>query len=63
MFIINSQKDSWVQKIYGSNIIYERHRHRYEVEPKYIDELAKAGLHFTASDETRCRMEVMSLIF
>ncbi len=32
-------------KIYnGEKIVYERHRHRYEVNPKYIDVLEKAGL-------------------
>ncbi len=32
-------------KIYdGEKIVYERHRHRYEVNPKYIDILEKVGL-------------------
>ncbi len=42
-------------------MIYERHRHRYEVEPKFIKQINEAGLHFTAWDETRGRMEVNCL--
>ncbi|RLG82701.1 MAG: CTP synthase, partial [Thermoprotei archaeon] len=31
-------------KIYGKDIVYERHRHRYEINPKYIDKLESIGL-------------------
>ena len=31
----------------GKNIILERHRHRYEVNPKYIDVIEKNGLVFS----------------
>lgn len=57
-----SDEKSLAYKIYGSHVIYERHRHRYEVETKYIKEMEAAGLFFTASDETRTRMEV-NLLF
>lgn len=30
-------------KIYGSNVVYERHRHRYEINPEYVEALGKAG--------------------
>ena len=34
-----------VHKIYsGKEIIYERHRHRYEVNPKFLDKLVSAGM-------------------
>lgn len=38
-----------LEKIYGlhaahSHIVYERHRHRYEVNPSYVDVLKHAGL-------------------
>ncbi len=34
-----------VYKIYGgSEIVYERHRHRYEVNPKFLDRLVSAGM-------------------
>jgi len=37
-------KDTYAHKAYGSAKIEERHRHRYEVNSEYIDELVKAGL-------------------
>lgn len=39
----------------------ERHRHRYEVNPEYVDRLEQAGLHFVGRDETGQRMEVLEL--
>ena len=35
---------SLAEKIYGSNHIKERHRHRYEVNNNYLTQLEKAGL-------------------
>lgn len=37
-------KDSLVSKIYGGNKISERHRHRYEVNMKYEEQLKQAGM-------------------
>jgi len=34
-------------KIYGRERIYERHRHRYEVNPEYFEALEKGGLVFS----------------
>ncbi len=31
-------------KIYGEAVVYERHRHRYEVNPRYRSRLEEAGL-------------------
>lgn len=39
--------DSIVARLYGNDVIEERHRHRYEVNNKYRDELEKAGLIFS----------------
>ena len=38
------QPGSQVAAIYGSEVVYERHRHRYEVNPRYRDRLSAAGL-------------------
>ena len=38
---------SLVHKLYGKDAIYERHRHRYEFNNHYLDELAAAGLIFS----------------
>lgn len=37
-------KDSLAYKVYGDEIIYERHRHRYEVNNAYRGALSDAGL-------------------
>ena len=38
---------SRVHSLYGKESIYERHRHRYEFNNHYLDELAAAGLNFS----------------
>ncbi len=55
------EKGSMAHKIYGKTEIYERHRHRYEVNPEYIGELEKHGLHFSGKDESGTRMEIFEL--
>lgn len=40
-------KRSLIAKIYGSDKVNERHRHRYEVNPKYIERLEKTGMHIS----------------
>ena len=37
-------KETLAYKIYGSKLISERHRHRYEFNAKYADDFKKAGL-------------------
>jgi len=36
-------KGTLAHKIYGADIIYERHRHRYQVNPKYVDMFEREG--------------------
>ncbi len=55
------EKGSMAHSIYKSEIIYERHRHRYEVNPDYIEEFESYGLHFSGVDETGMRMEIFEL--
>jgi CTP synthase len=40
-------RGSRVAKIYGSTDIYERHRHRYEVNTAYKDRLEQRGMRFS----------------
>ncbi|XP_072966924.1 uncharacterized protein [Typha angustifolia] len=49
-------------KLYG-NAAYvdERHRHRYEVDPAYVEKLETSGIQFVGSDESGKRMEVIEL--
>ena len=44
----------------GSTIL-ERHRHRYEVNPAFIERLADAGLSFVGKDDKGERMEILEL--
>ncbi|WP_336279069.1 CTP synthase [Bartonella sp. CB175] len=46
-FAAELKKDSHIAKIYGVTKIYERHRHRYEVNIDYKDKLEKCGLIFS----------------
>ena len=39
--------DTHAQEIYGNEIVYERHRHRYEVNNKYRKDLEASGLVFS----------------
>jgi CTP synthase len=48
-------------KIEKGNIISERHRHRYEVNPEYIDQIEKAGLVFSGKSPSGVLMEIAEL--
>ncbi|HEX08322.1 MAG TPA: CTP synthase [Thermoplasmatales archaeon] len=50
-----------VRKLYGKKIVYERHRHRYEVNPKYVDLLEKNGIVFSGKSPDKVLMEFMEL--
>jgi CTP synthase len=51
--------DSRLAKLYGATEVIERHRHRYEVKPEYIDEIEAKGLRFVGRNGQR--MEVLEL--
>ncbi len=44
-----------------TSVIYERHRHRYEVNPKYVKQLEKAGLVFSGKSPDGILMEIAEL--
>jgi CTP synthase len=52
---------SGAARMYGATEIHERHRHRYEVNPKYIPKFEEAGWHFTGKSEDGRRMEIYEL--
>ena len=43
-------------RLYNGSNVDERHRHRYEVNPKKVPELSKTGLKFVGMDEVRACM-------
>ncbi len=46
---------------YKKDAIYERHRHRYEVNPEYIQKLENKGLIFSGISPDRKLMEIIEL--
>jgi CTP synthase len=55
------QKDSKSYELYDSEKISERHRHRYEVNPEYIERLESVGWRFTGRSDSGKRMEIGEL--
>jgi CTP synthase len=49
------------EKSYGKKTISERHRHRYEVNPEYIERLENAGLVFSGKSPDGHLMEIAEL--
>lgn len=55
-------QDCITYKLYNrQSTIYERHRHRYEVNIDYVPQLEKAGMRFVGKDTALERMEIMEL--
>ncbi len=52
---------SIVAEVYGTTEISERHRHRYEVNNQYRDQIAKAGLTFSGIFTDRDLVEFVEL--
>lgn len=55
------KKGSLAAKAYKNLTITERHRHRYEVNPEYVEMLSKSGLIFSGTSPDGRLMEVMEL--
>ena len=58
-FLVN---DSNIRNLYGgADQVYERHRHRYEVNPDYIERIETNGMKFVGKDESGQRCEILEL--
>lgn len=55
------KKGSQVHKLYGAETISERHRHRFEFNNKYRDELDKAGLKIVGVNHASDLVEIIEL--
>jgi CTP synthase len=55
------EKASLACRLYQNSEIYERHRHRFEVNLEYMDILTKSGLCFTGKSTDGKRMETLEL--
>lgn len=55
-------KNSLTASLYdGEPVVDERHRHRYEVNPDYVQQVEAKGLKFVGQDERGQRMEIAEL--
>ncbi len=48
-------------RLYDADVVYERHRHRYEVNPAYHSRLQSCGLHFGALSPDGRLVEMIEL--
>jgi CTP synthase len=55
------EADSKVRQIYGKDTIEERHRHRYEVNNNYLEQLFNAGMRVAGWSEDRSLVEMIEL--
>jgi len=51
------QKNTMADNLYGSDIIFERHRHRYEVNLEYLPLLVQNGIVFSGKTQDGLRMK------
>jgi len=54
-------KGTKANDVYGSETIYERHRHRYEVNNNYREQLSKAGLVFSGLSTDKTLVEMIEI--
>jgi CTP synthase len=58
---ISIDNGSIAYSLYQKSKAWERHRHRYEVNPKYIQQLTSKGLRFSGKSDANRRMEILEL--
>lgn len=58
---INIKRGTLAWRIYGSDTIRRRHRHRYEVNPEFKEALEAHGLIFSGSSDGGRREEILEL--
>ena len=61
LYTANLLAGSVVSEVYGSTEISERHRHRYEVNNKYRDQISNAGLVFSGMFKEQDLVEFVEL--
>ena len=58
---ISIDTESIAYSLYQKTKAWERHRHRYEVNTKYIPQLTSKGLRFSGKSDASRRMEILEL--
>ena len=54
-------KGSLAERVYGATEIRERFRHRYEVNPEYVERLEKGGIIFSGKAKNENIMQILEL--
>ncbi len=57
----NLKPDTLAHSLYGVDVISERHRHRYEVNPGYVNQLEEAGMVFSGVSPDGKLVEIAEL--
>ncbi len=52
---------SLARRLYGQELVHERHRHRYEVNNHYREQLAAAGLRFSGTSPDDVLVEIIEV--
>ena len=55
------EDEAKIREIYGKSSIYERHRHRYEVNNRYLDKLREGGLRIGGWSADNSLVEVVEV--
>ncbi len=55
------EEGSKVREVYGSETVMERHRHRYEINNNYLDQLRGAGMGIVGWSGDRSLVEIVEL--
>ncbi|MEM6543757.1 MAG: CTP synthase [Pseudomonadota bacterium] len=55
------EEDSKIRAIYGEEVIYERHRHRYEVNNNYLEQLRQGGMRIAGWSADKSLVEMIEL--
>ncbi|MBI5146834.1 MAG: CTP synthase [Thaumarchaeota archaeon] len=58
---ITVKSNTLAHKTYNSDKVIRRHRHRYEINKKYMDVFEKNGMIFSAESDNSKRMEVLEI--
>ncbi len=58
---INVDKGTIANKIYDEDTIVKRHRHRYEINARYIPKFEDNGMIFSAESDSGKRMEILEM--
>ena len=61
LFEAKLAEGSLVAEVYGKTTVHERHRHRYEVNNSFRDQIAAAGLHFSGTSPNGDLVEFVEL--